>query len=61
MNHVSVHQIHGSKTIVIYCGNCTGALHLALPMPAGELVSATDQFAARHEVCKTQAKPAGPF
>jgi hypothetical protein len=51
-NHITVHQLPGSKTVTLYCGRCQGALHLALPAPAHELVSATEQFGSRHSACK---------
>lgn len=49
---VTVHQIAGSKVVVVYCGGCTGALRLALPVQAGELVEAVQQFTGRHHACK---------
>lgn len=49
--NITVHQIAGSKTVVVYCGNCTGALRLALPVKAAELVQALKQFEARHAGC----------
>lgn len=49
---MTVHQIPGSKTLVLYCGHCTGALHLALPVPADELVKAIEQFKFRHRECE---------
>jgi hypothetical protein len=51
----------GSKVLVLYCGHCTGALRLALPVPVSELVTATEQFAGRHGACKAEEKPTGPF
>jgi hypothetical protein len=36
-DHLTIHQLPGSKTVTIYCGNCTGALHLALPVPLTEI------------------------
>lgn len=59
--HVTIHQIHGSKVLAVYCGHCTGALRLALPVPVSELVTATEQFVARHQACKAEEKPTGPF
>jgi hypothetical protein len=59
--HLTIHQIHGSKVLVLYCGHCTGALRLALPVPVSELVTATEQFMARHSACKAEEKPTGPF
>lgn len=59
--HLTVHQLQGTKNLVLYCGHCTGALHLALPMTAGQLVDGIEQFAERHERCKAEEKPAGPF
>jgi hypothetical protein len=59
--HLTVHQLQGTKNLVLYCGHCTGALRLALPVPASELVTATEQFAGRHGACKAEEKPAGPF
>lgn len=49
--HITVHQLPGSKTVTIYCGKCTGALHLALPVPLDEIVAASRQFAERHAKC----------
>ena len=49
---VTVHSFFGTKTVVIYCGNCTGALHLALPVPAQEFCTAVEQFVGRHHACK---------
>ncbi len=59
--HISVHQLPGSRVVVVYCGHCTGALRLALPVPVSELVTATEQFVARHQACKAEEKPTGPF
>ena len=59
--HVTIHQLAGSKVLVLYCGHCTGALRLALPVPVSELVTATEQFIARHQACKAEEKPTGPF
>jgi hypothetical protein len=49
--NITVHQIAGSKTVVVYCGRCTGALRLALPVKAAELVQALKQFETRHSEC----------
>ena len=59
--HLTIHQLPGSKVLVLYCGNCTGALRLALPVPASELVEAVEQFSGRHGACKAEGKPVGPF
>lgn len=59
--HLTVHQLPGSKVLVLYCGHCTGALRLALPVPASEFVEAVEQFSGRHGACKAEAKPVGPF
>ena len=59
--HLTIHQLPGSKVLVLYCGHCTGALRLALPVPASELVTATEQFSGRHGACKAEGKPVGPF
>jgi hypothetical protein len=59
--HITIHQLPGSKTVTLYCGRCTGALHLALPVPASELVEAVEQFSGRHGACKAEGKPVGPF
>jgi hypothetical protein len=59
--HLTIHQMPGSKVLVLYCGHCTGALRLALPVPVSELVTATEQFAGRHGACKAEEKPTGPF
>jgi len=59
--HVTIHQMPGSRVLVLYCGHCTGALRLALPVPASELVEAMGQFSARHGACKAEEKPAGPL
>ena len=40
--HVTIHQIHGSTVLALYCGHCTGALRLALPVPAAEFVEAVE-------------------
>lgn len=50
--HVTIHQIHGSKVLAVYCGHCTGALRLALPVPAQEFCTAIEQFVGRHHACK---------
>jgi hypothetical protein len=50
--HLTIHSLPGSKTVVLYCGNCTGALHLALPTPAQEFSAAIEQFVGRHHACK---------
>lgn len=58
--HLSVHQLQGTRNLVLYCGHCTGALHLALPIPATETLAAIERFSERHERCKaedTKAKP----
>jgi hypothetical protein len=54
--HLTVHQLPGSKTVTLYCGRCTGALHLALPVPAAELMSAIEQFTTRHACCDVPTK-----
>lgn len=54
--HLTVHQLQGTKNIVLYCGHCAGALHLALPIPAPELIEAIDQFRSRHHVCEERKK-----
>jgi hypothetical protein len=50
-DHLTIHQLPGSRTVTLYCGRCTGALHLALPVPAAELMSAIEQFTERHAKC----------
>jgi hypothetical protein len=50
-DHLTIHQLPGSRTVTIYCGRCTGALHLALPVRASELMNAIEQFAERHAKC----------
>ena len=60
-DHLTIHQLPGSRTVTLYCGHCTGALRLALPVPVSELVTATEQFVARHQACKAEEKPTGPF
>jgi len=50
--HVTIHSLFGAKTVVLYCGHCTGALHLALPTPAQEFCTAIEQFVGRHHACK---------
>ena len=59
--HLSVHQLQGTRNLVLYCGHCTGALHLALPIAATETLAAIERFSERHERCKAEEKPAGPF
>lgn len=54
--HLTVHQLPGTKVVTIYCGKCTGALHLALPVPAAELMSAIEQFTTRHASCDVPTK-----
>jgi hypothetical protein len=49
--HLTVHQLPGSRTVTLYCGHCTGALHLALPVPLDEIVEAARQFTERHKDC----------
>jgi hypothetical protein len=49
--HLTIHQLPGSRTVTLYCGRCTGALHLALPVPLDEIVEASRQFAERHAKC----------
>lgn len=51
-DHITIHQLPGSRTVTIYCGHCTGALHLALPVRASELTEAVRQFGARHGGCR---------
>lgn len=50
--HLTIHQLPNSKTVTLYCGNCTGALHLALPVRASELTAAVQQFSGRHGACR---------
>jgi len=50
--HITIHQLPGSKVVTIYCGKCTGALHLALPVPLDEIVAASRQFGERHAKCE---------
>lgn len=38
--------------MVVYCGHCTGALHLALPAKVADICEAMDQFIGRHQACK---------
>jgi hypothetical protein len=54
--HLTIHQLPGSKTVTLYCGRCTGALHLALPVPAAELMGAIEQFTTRHACCDVPTK-----
>ena len=58
--NVSVHELPG-RIVAVYCGNCSGALRLALPMPLDELVEAGYAFRARHAACEAKDKPQGPF
>ena len=51
-DHITIHQLPGSKTVTLYCGHCTGALHLALPVPLAEITEAARQFTARHGECR---------
>jgi hypothetical protein len=53
-DHITIHQLPGSKTVTIYCGKCTGALHLALPMKATEITTAIEQYSQRHDQCQTK-------
>lgn len=58
--HITMHQIAGTKTLAIYCGHCEGTLRLALPVPVPELVEAGRQFGARHAACVKPEAPANP-
>lgn len=58
--NVTVHELPG-RIVAVYCGNCSGALRLALPMPLDELVEAGHAFRARHAACEAKDKPQGPF
>lgn len=58
--HITMHQIAGTKTLAIYCGHCEGTLRLALPVPVPELVEAGRQFGARHAACVKPEAPADP-
>lgn len=58
--NVTVHELPG-RIVAVYCGNCAGALRLALPMPLDELVEAGHAFRARHATCEAKDKPLGPF
>ena len=58
--NVTVHELPG-RIVAVYCGNCSGALRLALPMPLDELVEAGHAFRARHAACEPKDKPQGPF
>ena len=60
-DHITIHQLPGSRTVTLYCGRCTGALHLALPVPLAEITEAVEQFSGRHGACKAEGKPVGPF
>ena len=51
-DHITIHQLPGAKVVTIYCGNCTVALHLLLPVPLTEIVTASRQFAERHAKCE---------
>ena len=51
-DHLTIHQLPGSRTVTLYCGRCTGALHLALPVPLTEIAEAARQFTARHAACR---------
>jgi hypothetical protein len=51
-DHLTIHQLPGSKTVTLYCGRCTGAFHLALPMKAADLTTAIEQYSERHEKCQ---------
>jgi hypothetical protein len=55
-DHLTIHQLPGSKTVTLYCGRCPCALHLALPVPAAELMSAIEQFTTRHASCDVPKK-----
>ena len=57
--NVTVHELPG-RIVAVYCGNCSGALRLALPMPLDELVEAGHAFRARHAACEAKDKPQGP-
>ena len=58
--NVTVHELPG-RIVAVYCGNCSGVLRLALPMPLDELVEAGHAFRARHAACEAKDKPQGPF
>ena len=51
-DHLTIHQLPGSRTLTLCCGRCTGALHLALPVRASELTEAVQQFSNRHGACR---------
>jgi hypothetical protein len=51
-DHVTIHQLPGSRTGMIYCGYCTGAIHFALPMRATDLVALIKSYEERHEQCQ---------
>lgn len=51
-DHITIHQLPGSRTVTLYCGHCTGALHLALPMKITEIITAIEQYSQRHEQCQ---------
>ena len=51
-DHLTIHQLPGSRTLTLCCGRCTGALHLALPVRASELTEAVQQFSGRHGACR---------
>jgi hypothetical protein len=50
-NHITVHQLPGSSSGMIYCGHCTGAIHFALPMRATDLVALIKSYEERHAKC----------
>ncbi len=58
-DHITIHQLPGAKVVTIYCGNCTGALHLALPVPLTEIAEAGRQFASRHGECRENLAESG--
>lgn len=51
-DHLTIHQLPSTKVVTLYCGKCTGALHLALPVRASELTEAVQQFSGRHGACR---------
>ena len=53
-DHITVHQLPGSRTVTLYCGRCTGALHLGLPAKATEITAAIEQYSQRHDQCQTK-------
>ena len=50
-DHLTIHQLPGSRTLTLYCGHCTGAIHFATPIRAAELVTLIKSYEERHAKC----------